>query len=96
MSTGWHSTVTAGVIKIRCRGGRCFGGRPVRGTGRPGARRRADIAMSRHESRQKIATAFGATDIVTERGDDVTAIMELTDGIGADAVCEIMSAPPSR
>jgi threonine dehydrogenase-like Zn-dependent dehydrogenase len=52
--------------------------------------------MSRHESRQKIATAFGATDIVTERGDDVTAIMELTDGIGADAVCEIMSAPPSR
>src|SRR5437016_3114988 len=27
------------------------------------------IAMSRHESRQKLAREFGATDIVTERGD---------------------------
>src|SRR5437763_6796723 len=27
------------------------------------------IAMSRHESRQKLAKEFGATDIVTERGD---------------------------
>src|SRR4030088_2171636 len=38
------------------------------------------IAMSRHESRQKLASEFGATDIVTERGDDgVARIMELTD-----------------
>ena len=28
------------------------------------------IAMSRHESRQKLARQFGATDIVTERGDE--------------------------
>ena len=28
------------------------------------------IAMSRHEPRQKLAREFGATDIVTERGDD--------------------------
>lgn len=28
------------------------------------------IAMSRHEARQKLAREFGATDIVTERGDD--------------------------
>src|SRR5438309_5948864 len=28
------------------------------------------IAMSRHESRQKLAREFGATDIVTERGDE--------------------------
>jgi hypothetical protein len=26
--------------------------------------------MSRHESRQKLAREFGATDIVTERGDE--------------------------
>jgi len=26
--------------------------------------------MSRHASRQKLAKEFGATDIVTERGDD--------------------------
>ncbi|HMA18866.1 MAG TPA: zinc-dependent alcohol dehydrogenase family protein [Thermoanaerobaculia bacterium] len=47
------------------------------------------IAMSRHEPRQKLARGFGATDIVTERGDDgVARIQELTDGIGADAVLE--------
>lgn len=47
------------------------------------------IAMSRHEPRQKLARGFGATDIVTERGDDgVARIKELTDGIGADAVLE--------
>jgi threonine dehydrogenase-like Zn-dependent dehydrogenase len=47
------------------------------------------IAMSRHESRQKLAREFGATDIVTERGDEgVARIKVLTDGIGADAVLE--------
>ena len=39
------------------------------------------IAMSRHESRQKLAREFGATDIVTERGDEgVARIKELTEG----------------
>jgi threonine dehydrogenase-like Zn-dependent dehydrogenase len=47
------------------------------------------IAMSRHESRQKLAREFGATDIVTERGEEgVARIMELTKGIGADSVLE--------
>src|SRR5512143_1293976 len=47
------------------------------------------IAMSRHESRQKLALEFGAADIVAERGDEgVARVMELTDGIGADAVLE--------
>jgi threonine dehydrogenase-like Zn-dependent dehydrogenase len=47
------------------------------------------IAMSRHESRQKLAGEFGATDIVTERGDDgVARIMDLTRGVGADSVPE--------
>src|SRR3954468_11515842 len=54
------------------------------------------IAMSRHESRQKLATAFGATDIVTERGDDgVAAVKHLTGGIGADAVLECVGTPES-
>src|SRR3982750_379613 len=36
------------------------------------------IAMSRHEARQKLALEFGATDIVTERGDEgVERIKEL-------------------
>ncbi|WP_030464633.1 zinc-dependent alcohol dehydrogenase family protein [Kitasatospora sp. NRRL B-11411] len=47
------------------------------------------IAVSRHESRQKLALAFGATDIVTERGEQgVERIRELTGGIGADSVLE--------
>ncbi|MFD5310086.1 zinc-dependent alcohol dehydrogenase family protein [Streptomyces ardesiacus] len=47
------------------------------------------IAMSRHEPRQKLARAFGATDIVTERGEEgVARIRELTGGIGADSVLE--------
>lgn len=47
------------------------------------------IAMSRHEARQKLAREFGATDIVTERGDEgVERIKELTKGIGADSVLE--------
>ena len=45
--------------------------------------------MSRHESRQKLAREFGATDIVTERGaEGVARIKELTRGIGADSVLE--------
>ncbi len=44
------------------------------------------IAMSRHESRQKLAREFGATDIVTARGDEgVERIKQLTNGIGADS-----------
>jgi threonine dehydrogenase-like Zn-dependent dehydrogenase len=54
------------------------------------------IAMSRHESRQKLAREFGATDIVTERGDEgVARIKELTDGIGADSVLECVGTPES-
>ncbi|MEJ6399841.1 alcohol dehydrogenase catalytic domain-containing protein [Nicoliella lavandulae] len=47
------------------------------------------IAMSRHADRQAIAREFGATDIVSERGDEAVAkVMELTDDLGADAVLE--------
>jgi len=54
------------------------------------------IAMSRHESRQKLAREFGATDIVTERGDEgVERIKELTNGIGADSVLECFGTQES-
>jgi threonine dehydrogenase-like Zn-dependent dehydrogenase len=47
------------------------------------------IAMSRHESRQKLAREFGATDIVTERGEEgVERVKQLTKGVGADSVLE--------
>ncbi|MEU2334773.1 zinc-dependent alcohol dehydrogenase family protein [Streptomyces sp. NPDC013172] len=54
------------------------------------------IAMSRHESRQKLALEFGATDIVSERGEDgVARVKELTDGIGADSVLECVGTQQS-
>ena len=47
------------------------------------------IAMSRHERRQTLAREFGASDIVTERGDEgVKRVKEMTGGIGADSVLE--------
>jgi threonine dehydrogenase-like Zn-dependent dehydrogenase len=54
------------------------------------------IAMSRHEKRQKLAREFGATDIVTERGDEgIGRIKELTKGIGADSVLECVGTKES-
>jgi threonine dehydrogenase-like Zn-dependent dehydrogenase len=54
------------------------------------------IAMSRHASRQKLALEFGATDIVTERGDEgVAKIKELTGGYGAHSVIEAVGTQES-
>ncbi|WP_405854171.1 zinc-dependent alcohol dehydrogenase family protein [Streptomyces sp. NBC_01515] len=54
------------------------------------------IAMSRHESRQKLALEFGATDIVSERGEEgIARIKDLTGGIGADSVLECVGTAQS-
>lgn len=54
------------------------------------------IAMSRHQTRQQLAWEFGATDIVTERGEEgVARIKELTNGIGADSVLECVGTRES-
>jgi threonine dehydrogenase-like Zn-dependent dehydrogenase len=54
------------------------------------------VALSRHEPRQKIAREFGATQIIAERGDQATtAVLELTDGVGADAVLECVGTNQS-
>lgn len=47
------------------------------------------IAMSRHADRQALAQAYGATDIVAERGEEgIAAVKELTGGVGAHSVIE--------
>src|SRR5690349_11093781 len=54
------------------------------------------IAMSRHEARQQLARAFGATDIVAERGDEgVARLQELTGGYGAHRVVEAVGPQES-
>ena len=97
MPTGWHAAVSAGVRE----GGTAV----VVGDGAVGlcgvlAARvlgaEKIVAMSRHEPRQEIARAFGATHIVAERGDEgVAAIMEITGGVGADAVLECVGTDQS-
>ncbi len=54
------------------------------------------IAMSRHASRQSLAREFGATDIVTERGEaGVAQIKDLTGGLGAHSVIEAVGTQQS-
>jgi threonine dehydrogenase-like Zn-dependent dehydrogenase len=54
------------------------------------------IAMSRHAPRQQLARELGATDIVSERGDEgVAKIKDLTDGLGAHSVIEAVGTQES-
>jgi threonine dehydrogenase-like Zn-dependent dehydrogenase len=54
------------------------------------------IAMSRHKSRQDLALEYGATDIVSERGEaGVARIRELTRNVGADSVLECVGTDES-
>ncbi|HEY3690931.1 MAG TPA: zinc-dependent alcohol dehydrogenase family protein [Pseudonocardiaceae bacterium] len=97
MGTGWFAAVAARVqpgMTVAVVGDGAVGLLGVLSTARIGAAR--IIAMSRHQPRQKLACEFGATDIITERGDEgVAAIKDLTDGIGADAVLECVGTAES-
>ena len=54
------------------------------------------MAMSRHETRQRLAREFGATDIIEERGDEGAArIKDLTKGLGAHSVIEAVGTRES-
>ncbi|NPC96418.1 zinc-dependent alcohol dehydrogenase family protein [Nocardioides sp. zg-DK7169] len=90
MPTGWHAAVSANVTPgstVVVVGDGAVGLCGVLAASTMGAER--VIAMSRHARRQELARAFGATDIVAERGREGGAIVkELTGGIGADAVLE--------
>jgi threonine dehydrogenase-like Zn-dependent dehydrogenase len=97
MSTGWFAAEAANVepgATVAVVGDGAVGllavlSAKLRGAGRI-------IAVSRHEPRQKLAREFGATDIVSERGDEgVTRVKGLTNGIGADAVLECVGTQES-
>ena len=54
------------------------------------------IAMSRHEPRQAIATEFGATHVVAERGEEgIARVKEITDGLGVDTALECVGTDDS-
>jgi threonine dehydrogenase-like Zn-dependent dehydrogenase len=97
LGTGWWAAVAAGVTPgstVAVVGDGAVGLLGVLAARELGAAR--ILAMSRHESRQKLALDFGATDIVTERGaEGVARIEDLTDGVGADAVLECVGTAES-
>ena len=90
MPTGWHAAVSAGVTaggSVVVVGDGAVGLCGVLAASVMGAE--TIVAMSRHEPRQLIAKDFGATHVVAERGDAAEkAVMDITDGVGADAVLE--------
>jgi len=97
MGTGWFAADAANVkpgATVAVVGDGAVGLLGVLSARQMGAER--IIAMSRHESRQRLAREFGASDIVTERGDaGVARVKELTKGIGADAVLECVGTQES-
>jgi threonine dehydrogenase-like Zn-dependent dehydrogenase len=97
MGTGWFAADAANVkpgATVAVVGDGAVGLLGVLSAKQMGAER--IIAMSRHATRQAIARDFGATDIVTERGEaGVARIKESTKGIGADAVLECVGTQES-
>ncbi|GHO47031.1 zinc-dependent alcohol dehydrogenase family protein [Ktedonospora formicarum] len=90
MGTGYHAAVSAGVKQgdtVAVVGDGAVGLSAVLSAKLLGAER--IIALSRHPERQALAREFGATDVLASRGNDaIKTIMDLTDGIGVDAVLE--------
>ena len=97
LGTGWFAAVAANVkpgATVAVVGDGAVGLLGVLSARQMGAGR--IVAMSRHVPRQKLARQFGATDIVSERGDEAVArIKELTQGIGADSMLECVGTQES-
>lgn len=97
MGTGWHAAEMAGVrpgMTVVIVGDGAVGLCGVIAAKAKGAER--IIAISRHPSRQALARDFGATDIVAERGaEGLQRVLELTAGVGADAVLECVGTADS-
>jgi threonine dehydrogenase-like Zn-dependent dehydrogenase len=97
MCTGHHAAVSAGVRPgqtVAVVGDGAVGLSAVLAARRLGAEQ--IITLSRNPARQKVATEFGATDIVAERGDVAAQrVLDLTNGFGADAVMECVGTGES-
>jgi threonine dehydrogenase-like Zn-dependent dehydrogenase len=97
LGTGWYAADAARVREgsvVAVVGDGAVGLMGVLAAKQMGAAR--VIAMSRHKTRQDLALEYGATDIVSERGEaGVARIKELTKGVGADSVLECVGAKES-
>ena len=97
LGTGWYAAVAAEAAPgktVAVVGDGAVGLMAILAAKQLGAER--IIAMSRHPERQELARFYGATDIVTERGDEgVARIKELTGGLGAHSVVEAVGTQES-
>lgn len=98
MSTGYHAAVSAGVKAgdtVAVVGDGAVGLSGVLSAKKLGAER-IIVLGSKTESRHALAREWGATDIITDRGEAaVKALHDLTDGFGADAVLECVGTKES-
>ena len=98
MGTGHHAAVTAKVGPGKTAavvGDGAVGLCGVIAAKRLGAER--IIIMGRHPARTELARQFGATDVVSERGDEaVERVHELTDGFGVHSVLECVGLEQSE
>jgi threonine dehydrogenase-like Zn-dependent dehydrogenase len=97
MGTGWFGAVAADVgpgSTVAVVGDGAVGLSGVLAAHVLGAER--IIIMSRNSARQAVAKEFGATDIITERGDEgIARVKAMTNGIGADATIEAVGTKES-
>ena len=97
LGTGWYAADAARVQEgstVAVVGDGAVGLMGVLAAKQMGAAR--ILAMSRHKTRQDLALEYGATDIVSERGEaGVARIKELTGGVGADSVLECVGTQES-
>jgi threonine dehydrogenase-like Zn-dependent dehydrogenase len=97
MGTGHHAAVSARVRPghlVAVIGDGAVGLCGVIAAKRLGAER--IVIMGRHKTRTELARQFGATDVVSERGDEAVAkVRELTGGLGVHSVLECVGSTPS-
>ncbi|WP_067641572.1 zinc-dependent alcohol dehydrogenase family protein, partial [Actinomadura latina] len=97
LGTGWFGAVAAEAgpgRTVAVVGDGAVGLLAVLAARRLGAER--ITIFSRHADRQKLAREFGATDVITARGDEgVAEIKELTGGLGAHSVIEAVGTQES-
>jgi alcohol dehydrogenase len=98
MATGYHAAVSAGVTQgmtVAVVGDGAVGLSGVLASKLLGAERIV-VLGSKTESRHALAREWGATEIISVRGDEaVEQLKALTDGFGADAVLECVGSKDS-
>lgn len=95
--TGWHAAVRAGVTAgdtVAVIGDGAVGLLAVLSAKQLGAER--IILMGRHRTRTDLGRAFGATEVVAERGQEgIAKVLDLTGGHGAKRVLEAVGHLPA-